>query len=151
MKTINGYKVADNLYEPTMLIIREAWKDKINLMVGCGTRTYDEQLSTRRANVIDKTKVTDLHYLETADNGLFLPRTAMPGTSNHELDDDNNSFAIDFKVNGNRKVYEWLVKNAHKYGWVRTVPSERWHWEFRPTWDRFIKVPKTHETWDGLL
>jgi D-alanyl-D-alanine carboxypeptidase len=25
-----------------------------------------------------------------------------------------------------------LSANAHRYGFVRTVPSENWHWEYRP-------------------
>jgi hypothetical protein len=26
-------------------------------------------------------------------------------------------------------VYAWLVRNAKDYGFKRTVPSEKWHWE----------------------
>ena len=152
MQKINGHNIADNLYEPAMELIGRAYADKCNLTVGGGTRTYNEQLTLRRAHVIDKSKQSDMDYLAKADNGLFNPRTARPGTSNHELK-DGKAYAIDFNTKGPNgtilKEYEWLVKNAHKYGWVRTVPSERWHWEYRPGWGRYQYVPKDHESWDG--
>jgi LAS superfamily LD-carboxypeptidase LdcB len=33
---------------------------------------------------------------------------------------------------GSDKIYEWLKANGPKHGFVRTVPDESWHWEFRP-------------------
>jgi len=151
MKKLNGHNIADNLYEPTLALIKEAWKDKINLTVASGTRTYEEQLALRKKHVIDKSKVNDLEYLKKADNGLFMPRTAQPGTSNHEQDSKGNARAIDFAVNGKPSVYAWLVKNAFDHGWVRTVPSERWHWEKRGAKTMFDFVKKTDPTWDKLI
>lgn len=152
MQKLNGYNIADNLYEPTLALIKAAWADKINLTVGSGTRTYEEQLALRKKHVIDKSKVNDLVYLKTEDNGLFYPRTARPGTSNHEPDDKGIARAIDFSVTGKPDVYAWLVKNAFKHGWIRTVPSERWHWEKQPECkNMFQYVKKSDPTWDGLL
>ncbi|CAF0928607.1 unnamed protein product [Adineta ricciae] len=62
---------------------------------------------------------------------------ARPGTSNH-----GRGIALDLNTNcgkqsrakpncGGSRVYQWLYKNAHKYGFTRTVKSEPWHWEFR--------------------
>ncbi len=50
---------------------------------------------------------------------------AKPGWSNHQ-----NGIALD--INSPSNVYNWLVRNASRYGFVRTVPSEVWHWEYRP-------------------
>jgi GH24 family phage-related lysozyme (muramidase)/LAS superfamily LD-carboxypeptidase LdcB len=51
---------------------------------------------------------------------------ARPGYSNHQ-----NGIALDLNPEeGNN--YRWLAKNASKYGFCRTVPSERWHWEYLP-------------------
>jgi len=30
-------------------------------------------------------------------------------------------------------VYDWLKTNGPKFGFIRTVTKEPWHWEFRPT------------------
>jgi len=146
MNKINGHNVTDELYPKVIELIKAADSDKINLTVGSGLRTFEEQLALRRKHVIDKSKYNDRNYLLKADNGLFKPRTARPGTSNHE-----SGIAIDFNVTGLPEVYKWLVGNAFAYGWVRTVPSERWHWEYRPQAGKFDFVPKTHETWDNLI
>jgi hypothetical protein len=50
---------------------------------------------------------------------------AKPGYSNHQ-----NGIALDINTSGG--AYEWLRKNGSKYGFVRTVASETWHWEYRP-------------------
>ncbi|CAF2445286.1 unnamed protein product [Rotaria sp. Silwood2] len=62
---------------------------------------------------------------------------ARPGTSNH-----GKGIALDLNTNcgkqtrarpncGGSRVYQWLYKNAHKFGFTRTVKSEPWHWGFR--------------------
>jgi LAS superfamily LD-carboxypeptidase LdcB len=54
---------------------------------------------------------------------------AVPGWSNHQ-----SGTAIDIPGNGLKraKVFPWLEANAAKYGFKRTVSSERWHYEYRP-------------------
>jgi len=74
-------------------------------------------------------------YLSKRCNGGNL--AARPGTSNH-----GRGVALDLNTNcgkqygarpscGGSRVYQWLYKNGHKYGFTRTVKSEPWHWEFR--------------------
>ena len=54
------------------------------------------------------------------------PLAAKPGFSYHQ-----NGVALDLNPEvGNN--YRWLAKNGATFGFCRTVPSERWHWEFRP-------------------
>jgi hypothetical protein len=48
---------------------------------------------------------------------------APPGYSNHQ-----SGSALDLNTSA-RGVYSWLSRNAGRYGFRRTVPSERWHWE----------------------
>lgn len=55
---------------------------------------------------------------------------AAPGTSNHGI-----GLAVDLNSSA-KGVYSWLSKNAHKYGFIRTVASEKWHWEHRVGWKR---------------
>ncbi|SPT37649.1 D-alanyl-D-alanine carboxypeptidase [Achromobacter denitrificans] len=54
---------------------------------------------------------------------------AKPGRSNHQ-----SGKAIDIAVAGadGNEVYEWLKANAAGFGFVRTVMSEQWHWEYDP-------------------
>ena len=55
---------------------------------------------------------------------------AAAGYSNHQ-----NGIAVDFDiVRDNGKPFEWLVMNAWKYGFIRTVAKERWHWEYWGNW-----------------
>lgn len=49
---------------------------------------------------------------------------AKPGYSNHQ-----NGKAVDIYID-DYKVYEWLRKHAHKFGFKRTVKREAWHWEY---------------------
>jgi LAS superfamily LD-carboxypeptidase LdcB len=51
---------------------------------------------------------------------------AKPGYSNHQ-----SGRALDINLLGVPKAtYAWLVKNAARYGFRRTVASEPWHWEY---------------------
>ncbi len=48
---------------------------------------------------------------------------AKPGYSNHQ-----SGHALDLNTSAGG-VYTWLSNNGSAYGFKRTVPSERWHWE----------------------
>ena len=47
----------------------------------------------------------------------------------------------------------WLSLNAWKFGFVRSVPSERWHWELQlgksTLPHMFYRVPRNHGSWDN--
>ncbi len=49
---------------------------------------------------------------------------AAPGYSNHQ-----SGYALDLNTE-EPGVLRWLNRNAARYGFVRTVPSEDWHWEY---------------------
>jgi hypothetical protein len=48
---------------------------------------------------------------------------APPGYSNHQ-----SGHALDLNTSS-PGVYSWLSKHGAAYGFKRTVPSEKWHWE----------------------
>ena len=48
---------------------------------------------------------------------------APPGYSNHQ-----SGKALDLNTSA-KGVYTWLSKHGATYGFRRTVPSEKWHWE----------------------
>jgi len=61
-------------------------------------------------------------YITKSCNGGNL--AARPGYSNHQ-----SGHALDLNTSSGG-VYTWLSNNGSKYGFKRTVPSERWHWEY---------------------
>jgi hypothetical protein len=74
------------------------------------------------------------YQTKKCNNGNLAAR---PGTSNH-----GKGLALDLNTDcggqtgakpscGGSAVYQWLYNNAHKYGFIRTVQTEPWHWEFR--------------------
>jgi LAS superfamily LD-carboxypeptidase LdcB len=146
VKYVNKVRVVESMHDKIIELQAAAKTAKIKLTLAAGLRSWDEQMRLRMNNVIDKSKVSDLDYLATADPGMFSPRTGKPGWSNH-----HDGKAYDFNVTGLPKVYAWLVANAHSFGFVRTVKSERWHWEYIPSAKQFDYVPKTDATWDGLV
>jgi len=142
---IQGKKIVNKYVVPLNTLIQAAAKDKVTLMIDSGFRTWNEQFNIRKNNLIDRTKVNDRNYIITADAGLFSPRTAKPGFSNHQDGD-----AVDFNVNY-PGVYKWMVHNALQHGWIRTVPSETWHWQYLPGTGKFQYVPQNHPSWAGLV
>jgi LAS superfamily LD-carboxypeptidase LdcB len=119
-----------------------AKRDGITLQLSSGFRTYDSQYTLRRNNVIDKTRVNDANYLKTAGASSFYVETGKPGFSNHQ-----NGIAFDIAVKSKISTFEWLSKNAERFGFVRSVPSERWHWEYRPGTKKYFKVEEGHWSW----
>jgi peptidoglycan hydrolase-like protein with peptidoglycan-binding domain len=82
----------------------------IDLHVNSGFRTMAEQQALYRA------------YQNGTGN-----LAAKPGYSNHQ-----GGIAADINVGSTgSSTYRWMAAHAKEYGFVRTVPSEPWHWEFR--------------------
>lgn len=103
------------------------------------------------------------HWLN-ASATAYSPQVAPPGKSNH-----GSGIALDLNTGGfpsypgaaltaGGKVYEWLAKNAHRYGFIRGVTSEAWHWEYYPpnkpgpggvnsSQGPYAMVSKTSPTW----
>jgi LAS superfamily LD-carboxypeptidase LdcB len=80
----------------------------IDLAVRSAHRSYSEQLALYR------------RYL-----GGKAPKAARPGTSRHE-----QGLAVDLRLTRGSPAHEWLRRNAGRFGFVQTVRSEPWHWEF---------------------
>jgi hypothetical protein len=77
---------------------------------------------------------SDEDFIFKAGSSKYSAATAPPGSSNH-----GSGIAIDWNVGGRNNFsplktanYVWLARNAHKFGFVRTVGSEEWHWEYLP-------------------
>lgn len=85
-----------------------ATRDRIGIRVVSGFRTMEHQQALYRA------------YRRGQGN-----LAAVPGHSNHQ-----SGRALDLNTSS-AGVLRWLERNARRYGFRRTVPTEPWHWEFR--------------------
>ena len=84
-----------------------ARKAHIELQVTSGFRSHSEQVA--------------LFNLYQRGRG---PLASRPGRSNHQ-----SGHALDLETRS-PAVRKWLARHAGDFGFLRTVPSERWHWEY---------------------
>lgn len=56
-------------------------------------------------------------------------RAAVPGRSNHQ---HGQAFDLNTLGYDGTPMYDWLKQNGPKFGFLRTVPGEHWHWEYLP-------------------
>ncbi len=110
-------------------MIEDAKDDDINLWVRSAFRSFGTQAGLKQ------------HYVVTYGAGTANQFSADQGYSEHQL-----GTTVDFTSTGiggglagfgNTEAYEWLVDNAHKYGFVLSYPDgnayyqyEPWHWRF---------------------
>jgi uncharacterized membrane protein len=109
----NGKRVIKEvaIYLDAMIKAAAADSPSVSLVVTSGFRTMAEQ--------------ERLYGVYQAGGNL----AARAGGSNHQ-----NGIAVDFNVHDAGGRYKWMVKNAWKYGFIRTCHRERWHWEYRGDW-----------------
>ena len=67
-----------------------------------------------------------------------------PGFSAHQ-----NGVAFDFDVGGggSNPVYLWLQEHGTRFGFLRTVSREAWHWEYRPDQAAAARVRGSFTAW----
>lgn len=114
---------------PYLELHAAAKADAIDLYLNSGFRSYSEQ-----RHLYDGYK--------RGSPGFSL--ASPPGFSNHQ-----SGIALDIYVAGGigNPVYNWLAKHATKYGFIRTVKSEHWHWEYRPKEAKAAHAKGKHTTW----
>ncbi len=149
---IHGARILLETVPKVTPLLNASIKDKCPVTISVGIRTYLKQFLIRKANVIDKTKIEDKEYLlnqpswQYVNNkyvAYFSPLAAKPGYSKHQ-----NGTAIDFNLTNNPIQYKWMIENAIKFGWIRNIPSEIWHYEYFPNIkDAYHFIPKTHPSW----
>ncbi len=84
-----------------------AARDRVTIRIVSGFRTMEHQQALYAA------------YRRGRGN-----LAARPGESNHQ-----SGHALDLNTSS-PGVYPWLQRNAQRFGFRRTVPSEAWHWEW---------------------
>tara|TARA_Y100000592_G_C5472377_1_gene320260 strand:- start:776 stop:3145 length:2370 start_codon:yes stop_codon:yes gene_type:complete len=120
-----------------------------------GKKLASGQLNCRYACAINRSWATTANKkdrsspLWRARSSKFKPYVAIPGYSRHQ-----NGTAIDINYKDGKDVnhmkegkskkirrtsttdtdgtYAWLIGNTYKFGFVRTVTTEEWHFEYNP-------------------
>ena len=124
------------LIAPSFLDMRAAAKrDGIEITISSGFRAPYDEINTKssKGNVVRATSQQALYDKFLAGKGNLA---AKPGASPHgygigmDLNTGGTSKARFSNVN--RKIYQWLCENSWKYGFVRSVVNEEWHFDYRP-------------------
>jgi len=126
----------------------------VNIRISSGYRPPITPVSCKSSKGVDL-KFTAQYQLRTVDRwtgkcgayndnqrmnagaSCFHPATAAPRKSKH-----GDGIAIDINTGGFSSkspstsaltnVFVWMALNGWKYGFVRTVSTETWHWEYHP-------------------
>lgn len=107
--TIDGKAVAEATARAFERMRAAAARDGVRITIASGFRSHAHQARLYQL------------YLEGRGN-LAAP----PGYSNHQ-----SGSALDLNT-ASPGVLRWLNANARRFDFLRTVPSEDWHWEYLP-------------------
>jgi len=134
---IDGSAVNVKVAQAYLTMRDAALKDGIKLKISSGFRSPYDTINTKSEKGVT-VKASSQKYLydsyKAGKPGFNL--AAEPGKSNH-----GNGIGFDLNTGGssekrfsnvNRNIYEWLVKNSWKYGFVRSVKKEEWHYDYLP-------------------
>ncbi len=128
-----------------------AAKDGVTLAIGSAFRPAFGDIATATTKSGKKVGLTsqysirksrapgkgENHWLNAASSA-YNAAVAPPGKSQH-----GNGRALDLNTGGyssypaapftqGGKIMQWLAENAHRFGFLRAVASEAWHWEYYP-------------------
>jgi len=104
---VEGKSVAEDTARAYLKMKEAAAREGLSLGLISGWRSNEEQSS--------------IHASYQRGTGPFA---LQPGYSKHQ-----DGTALDLVVD-DPQVYDWLERNAGRFGFSRTIPIEPWHWEF---------------------
>lgn len=131
----NGVSVDSRIYPDLQRMFDDARAQGVDPVVGEGYRSHDDQVQMMESCT---GRYMEEGYSQREARALAAQMVAEPGTSEHEL-----GIAVD--INGvagvpDESVYQWLLENAHKYGFILRYPSgkeditgidyEPWHYRY---------------------
>lgn len=132
----NGERVDQRIYPSLQKMFDAARKEGIYPIVASGYRTEKEQEKIMKDKISEYQK-EGLSATEAKKEAEIW--VAVPGTSEHQL-----GLAVDINADGvhskGSEVYEWLRKNAYKYGFIYRYPEDKfditgvanepWHYRY---------------------
>tara|TARA_R110002074_G_scaffold127231_4_gene266110 strand:+ start:12126 stop:13307 length:1182 start_codon:yes stop_codon:yes gene_type:complete len=146
---IDGAPVAKDIAGYYVSMRDAASSEGVTLRINSGFRGYEDVAIPAECGGGTKSGQNSLY----AQYGPGV--AARPGRSKHQ-----NGIALDLQTGMPKDEknaypdritphYLWLMNNSHKFGFIRTVKTERWHFEYAPGSSQFARVPKDHPTWDN--
>jgi zinc D-Ala-D-Ala carboxypeptidase len=151
-----GMYLLEDTYIAFMKMFYAAQFNGITLSVVSATRNFDYQKAIWDAKWYGSMPADGKNLYITEKDPLkrakiILKYTAMPGTSRHHWGTDIDINSIDtayFETPEGIRVYEWLAKNAYRYGFCQPFnpkdkrtngyEEEKWHWSFMPLANAFL-------------
>jgi zinc D-Ala-D-Ala carboxypeptidase len=149
-----GYFLRKDTYESFEKMWEAAKGDGITLTIVSATRNFERQ------RAIWEGKWTGSRLIENGSNAAkkypdpktralkILEYSSMPGSSRHHWGTDVDLNDLDnytFEQGPGKKVYEWMTKHAHEYGFCQPYSKksaeggrtngyneEKWHWSYIP-------------------
>jgi len=155
LAVVDGRPMARDVAKALLLMKRAAAKDKIDIRASSGFRspyTKIQGTSTKGQKVYASAQDT-LYKAYLAGKGNLA---AKPGASPHGYSialDLNTGSVTNPKINSplNKPRYQWLINNAYKFGFVRYVYKEEWHWQYMPgTYQYNDKVGRDNYLYKGM-
>jgi hypothetical protein len=120
--------IAEDTLEPYLKLVEAGAAAGVEVAINSGFRSFPEQKFLHDGFI----------------KGLpGFNKAAKPGRSPHQ-----NGIAFDISVPGGagNPTYDWLVLNAPRHGFIRTVNKEPWHWEFDTARAAVAVARKTFKT-----
>jgi len=125
-----------------------ALEDGIKLVIISGTRSFNHQ-----KYIWDRKWAKNILKMDSISAVKEIMRySSMPSTSRHHWGTDidlNNLENSYFEKAEGKKIFDWLVENAFKYGFHMTYDNqeetqrtgykmEKWHWSYMPISEQFL-------------
>lgn len=128
-------------------MFQAAKKDGISLRILSGARNFDHQKA-----IWERKWKSHAALDPRSRTSRILEFSSMPATSRHHwgTDIDLNNLENEYFESGKgKKEYEWLVNNAHRFGFYQVYDSkeagrtgyseEKWHWSYLPLAGPYLK------------
>lgn len=147
-----GYFLRKETYENFVKMHDAAMVDGITLTIISATRNFEKQKSIWEGKWTGARKIENganaaKKYPDPKTRALkILEYSSMPGSSRHHWGTDVDLNDLDnytFEQGPGKKVYDWMVKHAHEYGFCQPYSrkgenrstgynEEKWHWSYMP-------------------
>lgn len=161
--------VRKDVWKAYRLMLDAAHKQGIHLEIVSSFRRWRYQAIIWETKWTGKRLVGKKNLAKTTPNprdraAKILRFSAMPGTSRHHWGteiDFNRTYNPYFEKDYGAKVYNWLRKNAPKYGFCQPyteksphrpegVWEEKWHWSYAPISVPYLKAYKQKITYRDI-
>ncbi len=151
-----GSVLQKETYTAFKKMYQAAKAEGIRLKIISATRNYSKQKQIWEAKWIRKDFAKVPPTYERAEK--IMKYSSMPGTSRHHwgTDMDLNVLNNEALSKGEgKKLYDWLVKNASKYGFCQVYSEkgkkrpdgyeeEKWHWSYLPLAQKYLNDYAKH-------